>query len=75
MRPSSASAITENTTETDILELCIGQSAIVLVFQRHPVYDTILVMISFLETTKSQVAKSGEQKEWGIIFSRQKLLH
>jgi hypothetical protein len=50
---SSVSAAAVSTAGTD-LELCVGQSAIVPEFQRHPGKETLLAAISFSKMKKSQ---------------------
>jgi hypothetical protein len=63
---------------TDILESHVGWSVIVPEFQRHPGNDTLVAVISFLETRRNHKRPNQASKEGGDhshVFSCQKLLH
>jgi hypothetical protein len=62
---SSVSATAGSTARTNILELHVGQSAIVPEFQRHPGNDTFLAPISFVETTENHKGPYQASKRVG----------
>jgi hypothetical protein len=74
----SVSTTAGSTVGTDILESGVGHSVIVPEFQTHPGNDTLLAVISFLETRRSHMGPNQVSKDGGgpqPCFWQQKLLH